>query len=90
MRLVKRLPEKWRRAKKVLATDYAVSTSGVAGPLGGSEEKPVGTVAIAIAGPKETISKLIQVPKIFDRIEMKERFAAKAMVKLFKQMKLGR
>nr|WP_294860690.1 competence/damage-inducible protein A [uncultured Fluviicola sp.] len=43
--------------KKTLGVDWCISVSGVAGPLGGSDEKPVGTVWIAIDGPKGKISR---------------------------------
>jgi nicotinamide-nucleotide amidase len=45
--------------KKLLDTGYSIATSGIAGPGGGSEEKPVGTVWIAIAGPGFTITEKI-------------------------------
>ncbi|MEO1098619.1 MAG: competence/damage-inducible protein A, partial [Bacteroidota bacterium] len=43
--------------RKKFNTGIGVATSGIAGPDGGSEEKPVGTVWIAISTDKETIAK---------------------------------
>ncbi len=39
-------------AQHALAADYAIAVTGIAGPDGGSPEKPVGTVWIAWAGPE--------------------------------------
>ena len=37
--------------KKIMGVDYALSTTGIAGPSGGTNEVPVGTIWTAIAGP---------------------------------------
>ena len=52
---VKAMAENCRR---IMHTDYAIATSGVAGPSGGSKEKPVGTVWIAVATPTHCIARV--------------------------------
>lgn len=44
-------------AKERFHTDFSIATSGVAGPTGGSAEKPVGTIWIAIGTPEGVKSK---------------------------------
>jgi nicotinamide-nucleotide amidase len=41
-------------ARKRARSTYALATTGIAGPEGGSEEKPVGTVYVALADSNET------------------------------------
>lgn len=43
--------------QKMADSDYAIAVSGIAGPTGGTEFKPVGTVYIGILTPKEIIIK---------------------------------
>ncbi len=52
---VKAMAENCRR---IMHTDYAIATSGVAGPSGGTKEKPVGTVWIAVATPTHCIARV--------------------------------
>lgn len=54
-------------AQKKLKTTYAIAVSGIAGPDGGTEEKPVGTVWMAVAGPKGVNSQVFHFGKSRER-----------------------
>jgi nicotinamide-nucleotide amidase len=69
--------EMLKGALKTLNVDYVIATSGIMGPDGGSEDKPVGTVWIA-AGNKEK-SETLKLNLRFDRQRNIEMTAANAL-----------
>ena len=46
--------------RKLMKTDYGIATSGIAGPTGGTPEKPVGTIWIAVASASQTEARLLR------------------------------
>ena len=71
-------------AARVLGTDYAVATSGIAGPGGGTDEKPVGTVWIGVHTPNGTVANVYRFPGNRDRVIA--RASATALINLLKSL----
>lgn len=68
--------------QKSTGCDYAISISGVAGPGGGTEEKPVGTVWVAVTGKGKLVTQRYQFSG--RRQQNIERSAVNALILLFK------
>lgn len=68
-------------AQKNLACDIAISTTGIAGPNGGSKEKPVGTVCIGVNSKNKTHTHRFEFQG--ERLDLKEKFSSKALFLLF-------
>lgn len=73
-------------AMKLLKTDYGIATSGIAGPGGGTQEKPVGTVWIAVASNSGIKSKLLHMGN--DRLRTIQRSSLEAL-NLLRKVMLG-
>lgn len=69
-------------ARERFGTDWGVAVSGIAGPDGGTEEKPVGTVWIAVVGPDgECESKVYCWPGTRDQVRSLAAYWALNMVR---------
>ena len=73
--------------RRLMQTDYAIATSGIAGPDGGTEEKPVGTVWIAWATPEGTVAERYQFGVARLREQITQRAVTTALVRMIQVVK---
>ena len=72
-------------ARRRFAADHSVACTGIAGPGGGSPEKPVGLVYIGVAGPGGTRAERCQFQG--DRMSIKQQTADRALALLLEALR---
>ena len=73
--------------RALMNTDYAIATSGIAGPTGGTKDKPVGTVWIAWATPIGTEARCFHFGVAREREQITMRAVNEALIHLIKSIK---
>lgn len=68
---------------KATGADICVSTTGIAGPTGGSEEKPVGLMYSTIYTKDKSLTFAVNLPPQTPRVKMKEEFVNSVLQKLY-------
>ena len=64
-------------ARSVFGASYGIGVTGIAGPGGGTEAKPVGTVCFSVAGPSGRMDRTVRLPG--DRVMVRDRSVTVAM-----------
>ena len=72
--------------RTLMHTDFAIATSGIAGPTGGTPDKPVGTVWIAWATPIGTEAQCFHFGAAREREQITLRAVTEALVRLVKTL----
>lgn len=70
--------------RALMHTDYAIATSGIAGPTGGSLDKPVGTVWVAWATPNGIITECFRFGVARERKQITQRAVTVALIRMIK------
>jgi nicotinamide-nucleotide amidase len=73
-------------ARTISGATYGLATSGIAGPTGGSEDKPVGTICIGLATPRECTGQRFHF-WLGNRIMNKQMFAVAALEVLRRELR---
>ena len=75
-----------RGVRLALGADVGLATTGIAGPGGGTAEKPVGTVCFGLADDTGTVTETVQFGYKSDRAKIRRLTVARAMMNVIRRL----